>query len=140
MHRAKQEIFSVDVIDVYRIAVTPARGPWLRDYKPISAVLKARSSFNDYGLADRERMLPAEVRAETVVGNATTLPPLNGMVMAIVLAHLLISMFFPVLIGLPISVFVLLLISVLIYSSVVLSILRVGCLGIRLRTLVFLRM
>jgi hypothetical protein len=124
MHRAKQEIFSVDVIDVYRIAVTPACGPWLHDYKPISTVLKALRSFNYYGLANGERMLPAEVRAETVVGNAAALPALRLLIVALILTGLLlaipvVSIVVAVLVGLPVGgsgVVVLLLIFV--YFSV----------------------
>ena len=108
MHRAKQEIFSVDVIDVYRIAVTPAAGPWLRDYKPISAVLEARRSFNYHGLANGERMLPAEVRAKTVVGNAAALPALRWLIVALILTGLLlaipvVSIVAAILIGLPVG-------------------------------------
>jgi hypothetical protein len=127
MHRAKQEIFSVDVIDVYRIAVTPARGPWLRDYKPISAILKARCSLNDYRLTNSECVLSSKVGTETVVGNAATLPALNGPVTAIILPGLLVAtpvVSISVLFGLTISVLVLplVLLSILLCAFVVLSI------------------
>src|SRR5579863_7396095 len=122
MHRAKQEIFAVDVIDVYRIAIAPAAGPGLRDYKPISAILKARRSRNNYWLTNAERMLPPEVRPETVVGNAAALPALNWLIVALILARLLVRMFISVLIGLPISAFVLFLVFVLIYSFIILPV------------------
>jgi hypothetical protein len=90
MHRAKQEIFSVDVIDINRVGVCPAYWPGLGHYEPIAAVLEARCSANYHRLADAERVLSAEVGAEPVVGNASALLTLNWLLVAIILARLLL--------------------------------------------------
>src|ERR1700733_6768803 len=140
MHRAQQEISPVDVIDVNHVGVCPPHGPRLNNHKRIAAVLELWRASDDNWMADGKRVLPAKVRAETVVRNTTALLPLNGVVLAIILAGLLVRMFVSVLIGLMVRVFVLLLVFILVDSFVFLSILRMCILSVWLCAFLFLRM
>jgi hypothetical protein len=142
MHRAKQEIFSVDVIDINHIGVCPAYWPRLGNHEPIAAVLKARCSCNYHRLADAKRVLPAKVGAEPVLRNASALLALNWLVVAIILARLLLCVpvifVISVLIGLMVRALVLLFVFVLICAFIVLSIWLPRFLPIRFRALLFL--
>jgi len=73
MHRAKQEIFSVDVIHIDYVGVGPAHWPRLSDHEPIAAILKTRSSCDDDGLANGEGVLPAKIRPKPVIGDMSAL-------------------------------------------------------------------
>src|SRR5579872_3394693 len=73
MHRAKQEILPVDVIDINGVAIGPALGPRLSDHEPVTAILETWASFDDNWLANSERMLPPEVGSKTVIRDMSAL-------------------------------------------------------------------
>src|ERR1700733_7548611 len=108
MHRAKQEIFSVDVIDINHIGVSPPGRPRLNHHEVIAAVLELWRSSDHNWMSNAERVLPAKVGAERVVRDAAPLFGLNGLIAVIIRASLLVRMFVPVLIGLMVRALVLL--------------------------------
>src|ERR1700730_738904 len=95
MYRAKQEIFVVDVIDIYRISVGPAHGPGLSNQEPVAAILEAWTAFDNHRLADREGMLPAEIGMKAVIRNMSatlSFPRVRLVVMSFVLTSRLLSL------------------------------------------------
>jgi len=157
MHRAKQEIFVVDVIDIYRVGVGPAYGPRLRDYEPVAAILETRSAFDDHRLANRECMLAAEIGAKTIIRDVSTLPVFTTLCLMFVPVFRPRRMLFlvgvpvlllPVLHGLPVAVSLPIWLSlalavtlfVLVRVFLILPVLFVGGLTIRFRASFFLWM
>jgi hypothetical protein len=145
MHRAKQEIFSVDVIDINHIRVRPTHGPGLNHHERIAAVLELwRASDNDW-MTDRECMLPAKIGPETVIRNVSALLAFTGvrlMFVPVILTRRILFrfavlvFFFPVLVCL----FAFFVLFVLVGALVVLPVLLMSGLSIRLSPLIFLRM
>ena len=73
VQQIKEEIFSIDIVDVAVIRVSPARRPRIHKLETISAVLKLRPAPHNHGFC-REGVAAAKVGAELVVGNVSALP------------------------------------------------------------------
>src|SRR5580704_2289257 len=145
MHRAKQEISAVDVIDINHIGVRPTHGPGLNHHERIAAVLELWRASDDDWVTNREGMLPAKVGPETVIRNVSALLAVTGVRLVfvpiiltrrILVRFAVLVFFFPVLVGL----FVFFILFVLVGALVVLPLLLMSGLSIRLRALVFLWM
>ena len=70
MQQVKEEIFSIDKIDVAVIRVSPAYGPDIHELKAVTAVLKLRPAFYDYSFCG-EGMATAKAGAELLVWNVS---------------------------------------------------------------------
>src|SRR5579863_9770645 len=71
VQQIKEEIFSVDVIDIAVVRVSPPYRPGIHELEGIAAVLKLRPAFNDYGLRS-EGMAATEASPEFLVWNVST--------------------------------------------------------------------
>jgi hypothetical protein len=99
MTQVKQEVRSVDVVNVAVVAISPVARPRISNDEPISAELESRLTFHDYRLANDDRMLPAELRTEFVVRN----PASRGTGCVLVRPSLLLRMILlPGIFGLPV--------------------------------------
>src|SRR5579859_5722875 len=63
----------IDVVNVNRVSVAPAGRQWPGDNKPISVILKARMSRDNYRVANAEPVFPSKMRAEVVFRNASVM-------------------------------------------------------------------
>ena len=75
MCRAAHVVAVVDVINVNRVSVSPARRQWPGNHKPISVILKARMPRDNYRVANAEPVLPSKMRPEVVFRNASVVVP-----------------------------------------------------------------
>src|SRR5579863_5998339 len=71
MQQVEQEVFSVDVVDIALVGVSPLSRPRVRNYEPIARILKARLAFDDHGPINHYRVLAAKVRLEVLIRNVT---------------------------------------------------------------------
>ena len=72
VQQVKEEILSVDVIDVAVVAVSPACGPRVHKFETVTAVLKLGLPSHDHALCP-EMMALTKVSVEFVVGDVSTL-------------------------------------------------------------------
>src|SRR5277367_1877728 len=63
VQQVKEEIFSIDKVDVAVIRISPTYGPCIDDLKTVAAVLKLRPAFYDYGFRGKG-MAPAKAGTE----------------------------------------------------------------------------
>jgi hypothetical protein len=65
--RAAHIVAAVNVVHVNLVRVAPARRQRMPDGEPISAVLEARTPFNDYRPDDDKAVLTSKVRMPMVI-------------------------------------------------------------------------
>src|SRR6478736_3503890 len=74
MCRAAHVVAVVYVINVNRVSVAPAWRQRPTDNKPISVILEARMSRDNYRVPNAEPVFPSKMRAEVVFRNAPVVP------------------------------------------------------------------
>src|ERR1700722_271639 len=72
VNQIDQVVLSVDVVDVAIVGISPVRRPGIDQFKVIAAILKLRTTLNDYGSCI-EVMFPAELGVESIVWNVSAL-------------------------------------------------------------------
>lgn len=91
MPQVKQEIPTVDEVDIAVVGVSPARGPRLGYFEIVAAVGEVGSACHYFDVTDREMVIPAEMRAKMLVVDST------GMVIALyIIVLFFLSNFFVV--------------------------------------------
>jgi hypothetical protein len=71
MSQVKQEISTIDVVNVAIVAVSPGRWPGIDEHKRVAAVLELRPPAHYFWTGHGKVMLSSELGAEAIVWNAT---------------------------------------------------------------------
>src|SRR5580693_9131248 len=88
MQKIEEKIFSIDVVDIAIVGVSPVRRPDIDQFKTVAAILKLRTALHDHGFGV-EGMAVAKMLAELVVRNARALAGGLRMIGGLFRMHLL---------------------------------------------------